>query len=439
LVIERNKKFSKTIEYVAVVYDLNTITKIKENVIAAIETNWFIVPDVCVKINGNHTFIGIKVTLATLDPKKIVTELIVYNISKGSKTWGFRLNEDFRGEIPYIQDGSIITNGALNNNYDFDIDNGGNVHYLYPFPLNKRQSELRYSYFQTGSDSLRKDYVLVPFIKSNDWNYKIALLKNNKVRVSGFYYLISFGPDNDNVNGFVSFDIDNSSSKVTKIFTDPFNGSKDISSKENSSFYSFKIDNVIPVENSIFVVGHRLSSTRVEREASQMSSPGALNYTMINYEDICVAKINGAGEVEICKTFPFRSKMKTISYVYNIEDIIKQYIFLLDKDNIYVFHNEHPITTKAIEDKEPDTKYKPVWEALGAKNFVVNKINLLDGSCTRKIIEVPEKNFFNPVLQKDYKLAHPIESIIFDKQDKDVFIPFCWGEKLERFLKITLD
>lgn len=434
LFIERNKSFAKNLEYVVVVYDVNTMTKIKENIIAAFEADWYIVPDVSIKINENNSYFGMKVTLATVNPKKITTEFVVYNIAKSEKTWGIRLKEDFRGAIPLVRDGNSITNGALNNFSDFHIDNFGNIHYLYPLQINLNQSDLHYSYYSIGSDSTKKDYVLLPYINSYFWNFKLTTLKNNNVSVAGFYLTVSFESKGKFAKGIANFVINNTTAQVTNNYTDPDN----VKGVNDRRCGFFQIDNIITYKNTPLLVGHRISSLNVEHQSSQMRSQ-TFNYTKINYEDICILRFNDMGKADLYAVLPFLSKMDINVSVEHLEDIIKQYICLLDDNNLYIFHNEHPTTTKILENKESGVKYSAVFAYEGAKNFVVNKFNILDGINKRTIIEVPEKNAFIPTLEKDFRIAHPIESNIFDKKGKDVFIPFCWGDKMERFLKITLE
>lgn len=435
LFIEKNKNSAKKLEYVVAVYDVNTMSKIKENKIAEFEANWFIVPDISIKVNENNTYIGMKVTLATVNPKSIITEFIVYDISKGSKTWGLSLKEDFRGAIPLVRDGSSITNGVSNNFYDFHIDNFGNVHYIYPIPMNPNQSELHYSYYSIGLDSVKKDYALLPYLSSDYWNFKLTTHKNKNVSVLGFYQTISFESKGKFSKGIASFVIDNITSQVTKTFTD-IDDVKGLDAKKCSFF---NIDNVLRYENVSVLVGHRITSVNIEHYDSQLRSHATFDYTKINYEDICFLRVNDFGKADLYNVFPFLSTMNINSRVNNLEDIIKQYICFINNNNLYIFHNEHPSTTKIIENKEIGVKYSAVYADEGAKNFVINKFNILDGTIKRSIIEVPEKNAFIPILQKDFRIAHPIESNIFDKNDKNIFIPFCWGDKMERFLKVTLE
>jgi hypothetical protein len=230
-------------------------------------------------------------------------------------------------------------------------------------------------------------------------------------------------------SGVVNCAIDNNKSTIlSKKFsvTTEFNPSGDINDSQKNIKFAYEIDESFPYGNTSVLIGHK----RRDYEAGLSTQ-----YAMISYADIFVLKVNQNSEIEFYKELPYRATISGWAEDY----IVKQFISGIDGSNLFVFHNTRVLKTKNDDNSTKESEADQVPEGI---QFLCNKINLIDGANKKTIIEIPNKNKFNPTPESNCVLssqARPLGSIIYNRWNKTLYTPILWGYSMERFLKVTLE
>lgn len=410
------KRYKRTRDFilVAVTYDLSTLTKIKET-----QLKFFAVkPYNYVKLSQDNSKALIKLYGDT-------TEFIVYDLERGSATWDGKKQEKFKSSTPLYRNASIAYDQSCIN--DFVLDNDGNIHFAYSLS-NNNSSKFYYSYINT-KDNICSDYLISSDFSYNVWDPTITCFSDKKVMVSSMFRELNGDNKIGLKGGVLNCVFDNSKSAViSKKFSEylKFNpdGNKNNNPKNLNRVY--EIDESFIFGNSTILIGHK----RINAEFGQTTT----EYTMVFYSDIFILKVNQNSEIEFYKELPYSAR---IGQGIGANYLIKQFIDVVNENNLYLFHNESEGTTKIIESNDKESQLVELWA--GGKNFVCNKLNLMDGSNKRTIIELPPKNRFNPIPEANYALSRPFGSCIFNKFNKVIYIPILWGYSMERFLKVTID
>lgn len=442
--VTKNVKKSRNIIFTAITYDLNTLTKIKETELTSFEMEASFTPAVNVKLNSKNTKALVKICGATINPKGIYTEFIVYDISKSSKLWAKKLNEEYKNGVPLIRKIGKITNGVIDDKNEFEIDEEDNVHYVYNAVHENAAGRygLNYTFIDAKSQTENNIHLSHVFLATS-MGFRIIVLQNKTAVIAGIFEEVNKEKKSDELmEGIFNFIIDYKKAQIitTKFtYNKEFNPEGETANNPKKIKKAYNIDEILSYGSSTILIGHKSRNIRVEHYDNQHQSHSTFDYTEMFYYDFFIIKINQKGEIEFFRNLPYYSKFSTNSYLAlsDVAKIVKQFIKCIHNDNLYVFHNEHPETTKIINSGDKETHLAQVWDS--GKHFVCNKINLKDGTLNRTIIEMPIDNKFMTVLEKNYDIAHPIESDIFNKYGNTIYIPVGWGKKMERFLTITLE
>lgn len=417
------KRYKRTRGFilVAVTYDLNTLTKIKET-----QLNFFAVkPWNQVKLSLDNSKALIKLYGDT-------TEFIVYDLVKGDIVWNGKRQEKFKNNPPlYTHSGIDVSSSSTST--DFALDNEGNIHFAYSV-WNKNSSsdklsvfDFYYTYIDTKTNYCH-DYVINGGYLFKAWDPMITCLPDKKVIVSSMFKEISPDKKEDLKYGIINCVVDNTKSMVlSKKFSEisQFNPNGESNNNPKNFKRTYYIDESFVYGNSSILIGHKGDRAEMGRIEN--------NYMMTAYYDIFVLKTNQNSDIEFYKELPYNSMMNGWQPNY----VFKQFIATVNENDLFIFHNEAEGTTKIIESNDKKSEIFQLWS--GGKQFVCNKINLMDGANKRTIIPIPDKNKFNPVPESKYLFSRPFGSSIFNQFNKTLYVPILWGYKMERFLKVILD
>lgn len=419
------KRFKRTTTFIliSVTYDLNTLAKIKEIQLETFAEK----PLIEAKTSPDHSKVLIKRYAQT-------TDFIVYDITKGSKIWEGTSNQSLNSLDPAYRK-AYVSYAPTENADVFETDNEGNIHYVFSKTSinNKSVKDLHYSFVNTKDNRL-KDYLINTDYLFNFYDPVLSLPTNKKAIISCVFMEYDPNKTNEKHTGILNCTIDNAGSVVfSKKFTDfsqlTPNGDSDNNPKKLSR--SIDIDESHPYGSGTILVGHKERNVEVNQYNSS-SSP--LDYTIAFHFDFFVIKVNQNSEVEFYKQFPFRSR---INHGVGPAHLLRQYVAMIDNDNLFLVHNEHPETTKIINNNDRVSELSEVTD--GAKHLICNKLDLKDGLNKRTIIEIPPKNKFDPIPELKYQFGRPKGSVIFNMRNNILYLPISWGSRMERILKINLE
>lgn len=428
-VSKKNKK-AKSIVFSVMTFAANSLTKLKETILTSIDLRNEVDPKVIVKTNPDNTMALVKISMPSINYKETITELAVYDIFESSKLWNKRISDDLKH----------------NGNNDMIIDEEGNVHYIYfsvvgGVPRKETSYNLQYNFITRHLNTKR---ITLPFeMSAETQDLKITILQNKTLCIAGTYREIDFTKKPEQLNaGIFNYVLDFYKSQIISkkfIAENELNKNFEMVKTAPGVRKNYNIDDAIVNGNSCILIGHRSKSSDSVKVSPINFVSETNGLPEIDYFDIFLIKLNQSGEVEYCKNLPFCSKLRANCYMdmCDMKQIVKQYFNTANSDNLYLFHNEDPQTTKVLNSGNQPVTVVPLSE--NSKHFVCNKINLKDGSIARSIIEIPKDNAFTPVLESDHSLAHPFESKIFDKHRNNIYVPIKLTDQKERFLTITLE
>lgn len=416
------KRYKRTRDFilVAVTYDLNTLTKIKET-----HLNFFAVkPWNQVKLSPDNSKAIIKLYGDT-------TEFIVYDLAKGAVSWNGKRQEKFKNNAPlYTHSGIDLISSSSST--DFALDNEGNIHFAYSV-WNKSSStdnfsvfDFYYSFINTKTTECRDHQIKTDYL-FKVWDPMITCLPDKKVIVSSMFKEINPDKKKEVKYGMANCVIDNNRSMVlSKKFIEisQFNPNNDVNNNPKHYKRAYYIDEAFTYGSSSILIGHKGVRTETGIEN---------NYMITGYYDIFVLKINQNSDIDFYKELPYSSRINGWQPNY----VFRQFIAEIKDNTLFVFHNEATGTTKIIESNDKESELFELWT--GGKQLICNKMNLMDGINKRTIIELPEGCKFNPVPESKYLFSRPFGSSIYNRFNNTVYIPLLWGYKMERYLKATLD
>ncbi len=421
--VTKRFKRTKTFILTTVTYDLNTLTKIKETQLETFNEK----PIIEVKASPDQSKVVIKRYAQT-------TDFLVYDMVKGSKIWEGTSNQTLNSSDPIYRKANVFYDATKNADC-FETDNDGNIHYAFSKTNTGNQSveDLHYTFISINNSQL-KDHLINADYLFNFYDPVLSFSGNKKVLVSCIFAEYDPNKTSGKHAGFLNCTIDNGSFLVlSKKFTDfsQLNSSGDQVNNPKKLSRSMQIDESHSYGNATVLIGHKERNIAVNQ---YNSSSSALDYTIAFHFDFFVVKVNQNSEIEFFKQLPFRSR---INHGVGPPHLLKQYVAMIDNDYLFLFQNEHPETTKIIDNNDKESELFEVTD--GAKHLVCNKLNLKDGVNSRSIIEMPPKNKFNPIPELKYQLGRPKGSVIFNKLNKTLYLPIGWGGRMERILKVNLE
>ncbi len=254
----------------------------------------------------------------------------------------------------------------------------------------------------------------------------------NELIVTGFVNkrIEQKGQDKYDV-GIINFIIDLSDFSIIlqkmQMFDDTF--TKKIEAFGSSSKYcKYKIDHIIQVKKSTYIIGQQYNITKGGIE-SQQDINGSPTYNnnktprnnlwSVQYKDIILAKINYKGEFEWIKNIPLRNGLTITS-----PSIFEQYICVNDENSIQFLYNEDSRNAEMRKDstsKPEDLKY--VSKNLKGSNFVMTSFNLDNNSFKHQIIFENDNFCYSPLKEINYNFmpSSKNENFVRGKNNNIIF------------------